>query len=48
VAADNEHMLRVNRQLGFAVDLATQIRQAPLADLAARLGLTRPAPPDLT
>lgn len=39
-AADNEHMLRVNRQLGFVVDLATQIRQAPLADLAARLGLT--------
>ena len=39
-AADNEHMLRVNRQLGFVVDLATQTRQAPLAGLAARLGLT--------
>ncbi len=39
-AADNEHMLRVNRQLGFVADLATQIRQAPLAEVAARLGLT--------
>lgn len=38
-AADNEHMLAVNSRIGFTVDMATEIRQAPLADLAARLGL---------
>ena len=36
-ATGNEHMLRVNRQLGFEVDTTTQIRQVPLAELAARL-----------
>jgi hypothetical protein len=35
-AADNEHMLRVNHRLGFAVDRATQAREMPLADLTAR------------
>jgi hypothetical protein len=32
-------MLRVNRQMGFAAELATEIREARLADLATRLGL---------
>ncbi len=39
-ATDNAHMLRVNRQVGFAADVATEIREARLADLASRLGLT--------
>jgi mycothiol synthase len=38
-AADNAHMLRVNRQMGFAMEVATEIREARLADLATRLGL---------
>jgi mycothiol synthase len=36
-AADNEHMLRVNRQVGFAADMAMENRQALVADLAIRL-----------
>lgn len=39
-AADNAHMLRVNRQMGFAAEVATEIREAGVADLATRLGLT--------
>jgi mycothiol synthase len=38
-AADNVHMLRVNRQVGFASEVATEIREARLVDLAGRLGL---------
>jgi mycothiol synthase len=37
-AADNEHMLRVNRQVGFTVTASAQNREAALADLRARLG----------
>jgi mycothiol synthase len=39
-AADNAHMLRVNRQVGFTAEVATEIREARVADLATRLGLT--------
>ena len=39
-AADNTHMLRVNRQVGFAGDVATEIRQASVARLASRLSAT--------
>jgi mycothiol synthase len=35
-AAGNEHMLRVNKQLGFTVAARTENRQARVADLAAR------------
>ena len=37
-AADNEHMLRVNRQVGLVVQMATENRQASVTDLATRLG----------
>jgi mycothiol synthase len=37
-AADNEHMLRVNRQLGFVEAASTENREVKLADLARRLG----------
>jgi mycothiol synthase len=43
-AVDNEHMLRVNRQLGFAVDQITQTCELPLADLTARLAAVPGAP----
>lgn len=36
-AADNEHMLRVNDELGFTRDYATQNREASLAALRVRL-----------
>ena len=36
-AADNEHMLRVNRQIGFCVDATTQNREVRRADLAGLL-----------
>ncbi|WP_412538095.1 GNAT family N-acetyltransferase [Longispora sp. K20-0274] len=36
-AADNTHMRRVNEQLGFVADLATQNREADVAALTARL-----------
>ncbi len=36
-AADNEHMLRVNDQLGFTPEYATQNREASLAALRERL-----------
>jgi mycothiol synthase len=36
-AADNEHMLRVNQQVGFQPQARTEIREARLPDLAARL-----------
>lgn len=36
-AADNEHMLRVNRQLGFTVDVATENWEADVTGLLARL-----------
>ncbi len=39
-AADNEHMLRVNRQVGFAGEVATEIREARVADLCGRLWLS--------
>jgi hypothetical protein len=38
-AADNEHMLRVNQQVGFTPEAATEIREAELTVLARRLGL---------
>lgn len=37
-AADNDHMLRVNRQLGFTEATSTENREAGLADLVRRLG----------
>ena len=37
-AADNEHMLRVNRQVGLVVQMATENRHAFVSDLAIRLG----------
>lgn len=43
-AVDNEHMLRVNRQLGFAVDLISQTCEMPVADLTARLALSLGTP----
>ena len=36
-AADNKHMLRVNRQVGLVVQMSTENRQARLTDLATRL-----------
>ena len=36
-AADNEHMLRVNRQVGFGVDAWTENREARRTDLIGRL-----------
>jgi mycothiol synthase len=36
-AADNEHMLRVNQQVGFQVAARTQIREASVAGLTERL-----------
>jgi GNAT superfamily N-acetyltransferase len=36
-AADNEHMLRVNQQVGFRPRARTEIREARLPELAARL-----------
>ena len=36
-AAGNEHMLRVNDELGFTRDYATQNREAGLAALRVRL-----------
>jgi mycothiol synthase len=36
-AADNEHMLRVNQQVGFRPRARTEIREARLSELAARL-----------
>jgi mycothiol synthase len=36
-AADNEHMLRVNQQVGFQPSARSEIREAPLPELAARL-----------
>ena len=41
-AADNEHMLRVNHQVGFRVDATSENREARTADLIGRLGLTAP------
>jgi mycothiol synthase len=38
-AADNEHMLRVNRQVGFRVDVTSENREASTADLVRRLAL---------
>jgi len=38
-AADNEHMLRVNRQVGFSVNATTENREIRLADLTGRLVL---------
>jgi mycothiol synthase len=43
-AADNEHMLRVNLQVGFLPEAATEIREAELTVLAERLGLDRSRP----
>ena len=40
-AADNERMLRVNLQVGFLPEAATEIREAELTVLAERLGLDR-------
>ena len=37
-AADNEHMLRVNQQVGFKPDVRTEVREAELTLLAVRLG----------
>ncbi len=37
-AADNEHMLRVNRQIGFRVDVTCENRESRRADLVSRLG----------
>jgi mycothiol synthase len=37
-AADNEHMLRVNRQVGFRVDATCENRESSRADLVSRLG----------
>jgi mycothiol synthase len=37
-AADNEHMLRVNREVGFGVDATGENREVRTADLVARLG----------
>jgi mycothiol synthase len=37
-AADNEHMLRVNRQVGLVAAMAMENRQASVTDLAFRLG----------
>jgi mycothiol synthase len=37
-AAENEHMLRVNRQVGFRVDVTSENREVRLADLVRRLG----------
>ena len=42
-AAENEHMLRVNHQVGFRVDATTENREVRLADLVRRLGLGGPA-----
>jgi mycothiol synthase len=36
-AADNEHMLRVNHEVGFGVDATSENREARTADLMARL-----------
>jgi GNAT superfamily N-acetyltransferase len=36
-AADNEHMLRVNHQVGFLVDATSENREARTADLVARV-----------
>jgi mycothiol synthase len=36
-AADNEHMLRINRQVGFTVDAATENWEADVTGLLARL-----------
>jgi mycothiol synthase len=41
-AADNEHMLRVNRQVGFRVDATSENREVRVTDLIARLGLAAP------
>jgi mycothiol synthase len=38
-AAENEHMLRVNHQVGFRADATTENREARTADLVRRLGL---------
>jgi mycothiol synthase len=38
-AADNEHMLRVNRQVGFTLDVATENWEADVSGLLARLGM---------
>ena len=43
-AADNTHMLRVNRQVGFADEVATEIREAKVAHLASRLVATQADP----
>jgi GNAT superfamily N-acetyltransferase len=37
-AADNQHMLRVNHQLGFTETTSCENREVTLADLARRLG----------
>jgi mycothiol synthase len=37
-AAENEHMLRVNRQVGFRVTKTSENREVRLTDLVARLG----------
>jgi mycothiol synthase len=38
-AADNEHMLRVNHQVGFRVDVTSENREVRTADLVRRLAL---------
>ncbi len=43
-AADNTYMLRVNRQVGFAGEVATEIREAKVAHLASRLAATQANP----
>ena len=40
-AADNTHMLRVNRQVGFANEVVTEIREARIADLSSRFEARR-------
>jgi RimJ/RimL family protein N-acetyltransferase len=44
-AADNEHMLRVNQQVGFQPSARSEIREAPLPELAARLLRCAPEQP---
>jgi GNAT superfamily N-acetyltransferase len=38
-AAENEHMLRINEQLGFTVAARTELREANVSSLLTRLGL---------
>ncbi|HUB40735.1 MAG TPA: GNAT family N-acetyltransferase [Streptosporangiaceae bacterium] len=45
-AAENEHMLRVNQQVGFRAEATSENREVRTADLAARLATeAEPAPP---